>query len=334
VLAPLPTITPTNEETSSGDWYSIYFSDPDAPNAKSYRGGPDGALAAAIDAARFSVDASIYHLNLWSIRDALIDAHQRGLTVRVVTESDNLDEAEIQAVKDAGISVVSDRRESLMHNKFVVIDGYEVWSGSMNFTINGAYKNDNNLIRVRSSKLAENYTTEFEEMYNDDFFGDYIVKNTPHPYLTIEGSQVETYFSPDDGTAAQIVNLIDNAEESIYFLAFSFTADDIAQALIDKANQGIVVAGIFEESQYYSNRGGEFDHLREAGLDVHLDGNRYNMHHKLFIIDGEVVITGSYNFSRSAEERNDENTLIIHNPNIAAQYLVEFERVFAKAVQE
>ena len=55
------------------------------------------------------------------------------------------------------------------------------------------------------------------------------------------------------------------------------------------------------------------------------------MHHKVFIIDGETVITGSYNFSRSAEERNDENTLIIHSPTVAAQFQAEFERVFEKA---
>jgi len=200
----------------------------------------------------------------------------------------------------------------------------------MNFTVNGAYKNDNNLLQIRSSRLAENYITEFEEMFVDDFFGDYIVDNTPHFSMTIQGTRVDTYFSPDDSTATEIIDLIRNAEESIHFLAFSFTSDPIAAALIDQAEQGISVSGIFEESQYHSNRGGEYDNLKNAGLDVHLDGNSRNMHHKLFIIDEEIVITGSYNFSRSAEERNDENTLIIHNAEVAAQYLGEFQRVFSK----
>ena len=99
------------------------------------------------------------------------------------------------------------------------------------------------------------------------------------------------------------------------------------------AAAGITVAGVFEEGQYHSNTGTEFDNLLAAGLDVRLDGNQRNMHHKVFIIDGETVITGSYNFSRSAEERNDENTLIIHDPEIAILYLAEFERVFEKARQ-
>jgi phosphatidylserine/phosphatidylglycerophosphate/cardiolipin synthase-like enzyme len=311
----------------------VFFSDPDDPNAGSFRGGPDDALARAIREAQFSVDVAIYHLNLWSIRDGLIAAHNAGIKVRVVAESDNLDEVEIQDLQNAGIEVLGDRRESLMHNKFVVIDGLDVWTGSMNFTINGAYRNDNNLIHIRSSKLAKNFTTEFEEMFVQDMFGDNIIRQTPNPSLTIDGTPIETYFSPDDSIASQIIAAIQNAEKSIYFMAFSFTSDPIAEALIERAADGLPVAGVFEESQYHSNKGGEYDRLDEAGLDVYLDGNERNMHHKVFIIDSEVVIMGSYNFSNSAEERNDENTLIIHSPEVAAQYLAEFERVFEEATQ-
>jgi len=331
-LEPVPTITPTSETISSSDWITVYFTDPDGPTARNYRGGPDDALAAAIDEARFSVDAAIYHLNLWSMRDALIAAHQRGVTVRVVTESDNMDEAEIQELIEAGIPVVSDRREGLMHNKFVVIDSHEIWTGSMNFTVNGAYKNDNNLINLRSSRLAENYLAEFEEMFEDDFFGDYIIDNTPHPSMEIQGIRVDTYFSPDDGTADEIIDLIQQAQESVYFMAFSFTSDPIAGALIEKADQGVTISGIFEESQSHSNRGGEYENLREAGLDVRLDGNPKNMHHKVIIIDEQIVITGSYNFSRSAEERNDENTLIIYSAEVAELFLIEFDRILEKAI--
>ena len=86
-----------------------------------------------------------------------------------------------------------------------------------------------------------------------------------------------------------------------------------------------------EARQVDSNIGSEYEPLRAAGLDVRLDGNPNNMHHKVFIIDELIVVTGSYNFSRSAEERNDENTLVLHNPEIAALYLDEFNRVYAQA---
>ena len=317
-----------NTPTTQSDWYTIYFTDPSNAIASSYRGGIDENLAAAIDQARVSVDVAIYDLNLWSMRDALIRAHRRGAEVRVVTESDNMDEQEIQEIKDAGIEVVGDRQEGLMHHKFITIDRFEVWTGSMNFTTGGAYLDNNNFIRVQSSKLADDYTHEFEQMFVDDHFGTLKTPGSPYPTVTINGSLVEVYFSPQDGTLEYILSAINSAQESIYFLAYSFTSDELAEALIEKAKSGVTVSGVFDEDQYHSNSGTEFDTLRGAGIDVRLDGNSRLMHHKVFIIDGKIVITGSYNFSNNAEHNNNENTLIIHNQDIAAEYLAEFERIY------
>ncbi len=319
------------EPAPGSEWYNLYFSNPRSPTAKSYRGGLDAALAAAIDQARLSVDVAIYDFNLWGLRDALIDARQRGVTVRVVAESDNLDRKEMGELKDAGIPILGDRREGLMHNKFVIIDRSEVWTGSMNFTTSGAYLNNNHLLRIRSARLAEDYTAEFEEMFTDDLFGPDIRVNTPYPSITIDGTLLEIYFSPDDGTERALLNLINSAQNSIYFLAYSFTSDDIAQAMLERAATGVTVAGVFEESQYASNIGCEFDPLSKAGINVRLDGNPNNMHHKVMVIDSKIVVVGSYNFSASAEERNDENTLIIHNPQIAVQFLGEFKKIFDEA---
>lgn len=324
--APIAAATPTDSADRpqlSNDWYTVYFSQPDGPNAGSLRGGPDAALAEAIDQARLNVEAALYDLDLWSIRDALLDAHYRGVTVRVVVESDNLDRPEIQALIEAGIEVLGDRREALMHNKFIVIDRLEVWTGSMNFTLNGAYRNNNNLVRIRSSRLAENYLDEFEEMFTLDLFSQATQADTPHPFLSFEGADVETYFSPDDGVQARLVELIDGAEESVYVMAFVFTADPLRDALIRADRRGVTVAGIFERGQA-NNAGSDFEDLVAAGLTFVLDANSRNMHHKVMIIDRQIVVTGSYNFSRSAEERNDENLLVIHSREITALYLAEF----------
>jgi len=323
-------VTPGDGGDASVDWYNIYFTEPVASGG-SLRGGPDKALVDAIRGARLSVDVAALQIDLWSLRDALIDAQRRGLAVRIVTESEYLDGEEMQALIEAGIPVLGDRREGLMHNKFAIVDRQEVWTGSMNLTVNGAYRNNNNLVRVRSSKLAEDYTVEFEEMFVDDRFGPGSPANTPHPSFSLDGTLLEVYFSPDDGVAGRLLALIGQASQSIYFLAYSFTSDNLAEALIERAAAGVSVAGVLEESQYKSNTGGQFDRLREAGLDVRLDGNPRNMHHKVLIIDEEIVVTGSYNFSKSAETRNDENVLIIHRPDIAAAFLSEFKDVYAEA---
>ncbi len=312
-------------------WYSVYFTDPASPTAASYHGGPDEALAAAIDQARISVDMAIYDLNLWSIRDALINAYRRGINVRVVTESDNMDEQEIQELKAAGIQVLGDRREDLMHDKFIVIDRNEIWTGSMNFTTGGGYRDNNNLLRLQSADLAEAYTREFEQMFVDDHFGSEKSSKTSNPVLTVNGSQVEVYFSPEDGTLEHILTAIGSAKQSIYFMAYSFTTDELAAALLERARNGVTVKGVFDQDQYHTNAGTEYDTLYNAGVDVLLDGNPRLMHHKVIIIDGQVVVTGSYNFSNNAEHNNDENTLIIYNSSIAAQYTAEFQKVYSEA---
>jgi len=314
-----------------GGWYELYFTDPESPLASQETGGVDAPLAAAIDSARLTVDVAIYSLSLNSIRDALIDAHKRGVQVRMVMESENLDRTDPQKIKDAGIPILGDRREGLMHDKFVVIDNSEVWLGSMNFTDSGGYTDNNNLMRIRSVKVAENFTREFEEMFLDDKFGVDVVPETPNPRVTIDGTPIDVYFSPDDGVQASFIDLVNNAKQSIHFMAFSFTADEIGEAVRNRAQEGVVVAGVMEDEQVNSNLGTEFDPFRQAELDVLRDGNDGQMHHKVMIIDENTVILGSYNFTQSAETKNDETLIVIYNEEIAAQFMAEFERVYSQA---
>ena len=315
-----------------GGWYELYFTDPTNSDAGSLRGGPDRQLASAIDNARLSVDVAVYSFSLWSIRDALIDALHRGVQVRVVMESSNRGRDVPQDLIDAGITVLGDRREGLMHNKFVIIDRSELWMGSMNFTIGGGYEDNNNLLRIHSQKLVENYQTEFDEMFVDDHFGPDTVSNTPNPVTFVNGTMIETYFSPDDDIVDVIIDLISAAEESIYFMAYSFTSDPISEAIQARAADGVTVAGVMDYSQIASNQEyGEYETFLQLGYDVVEDGIDGLMHHKVFIIDEKIVVTGSYNFSASAEEKNDENILVIYNTDIAQEFLKEFKRVQTQA---
>jgi phosphatidylserine/phosphatidylglycerophosphate/cardiolipin synthase-like enzyme len=331
---PEPTTVPITSTPPPGPatgWLQIYFTNPTDPNAHNYEGGPDQTLAAAIDSARLSVDMAAYSLNLWSIRNALVRAARRGVTVRMVMESDNMDGSEVQDLLDAGIPIIGDQQEGLMHDKFVIIDRSEVWIGSMNYTTNGAYLDNNNLLRIVSDQLAKNYSTEFEQMFTEHLFGPEKISDTPYPRLNLDGTTVENYFSPQDGIARHIVELVRNAKKSIHFMAFSFTSDDIGNAIRDQAQAGIVVSGVMDEGQINSNQGTEYDAFKQAGVDVRRDGIDGMMHHKVIIIDESIVITGSYNFTASAETRNDENVLIIFNADVAARYMSEFWSIYAMA---
>lgn len=313
---------------AKGAWFELYFTNPESPLSPQGTGGIDGPLVRAIAAARLSIDVAAYSLSLNSVRFALISAHNRGVTVRVVMESTNMDRSDPQALIEVGIPIVGDNRSGLMHDKFMVIDRAEVWLGSMNFTDIGAYDDNNNMIRVHSTKLAENYAVEFEEMFKENLFGEKIRPATPHPDLTLEGTEVKTYFSPDDGVLDALVPVLKDAEESIYFLAFSFTSNQLGAIVREKDAAGLTVRGVMEDEQIRSNQGTEYDPFKQAGLNVRIDGNDGQMHHKVFIIDKKIVVFGSYNFSQSAEDRDDENILIVYNDAIAKQFMLEFERIW------
>ena len=310
----------------------VHFTTPRYPDTVSYHyGGLDEKLAEAIDAAETSVDVAAYDLDLARVADALVRAHQRGLRVRVVSDDGYEDELGPERLRKAKVPLVFDERDPFMHNKFAIIDEQQVWTGSWNMTDNGTYRNNNNVVIVDSEALAENYTVEFEEMFVDKEFGKTSPDVVPNPHIDLEaGVKVETIFESEGGARARIVELIEGAESSISFMAFVFTDDDIAKAIVAQHRAGLNVRGVVENRNTTAT-GSNYKSMRRAGIDVLADGNPYIMHHKVIIIDKSIVITGSYNFTNSAANYNDENVLIIHSQEVAALYMDEFESMFKQA---
>lgn len=321
-------------EEASADWIRLYFTQPElTARLDDPTGGIPDQIAASIAEARATVDIAVYEFNLRPLAEAVLAAHARGVRVRVVTDTDSAGLESFQALQAAGIPLALDGRGGTMHHKFIVLDGAAVWTGSMNFTPSDAYRNNNNVLYLQSTRLAQNYTTEFEEMFVQGAFGPASTANTPHPVVTVDGARVENYFSPDDGAAARIRAALEAAQTSIHFMAFAFTRADFAETLLAKSAAGVEVRGVFETRQIAAGAEQAWRLLTEGGLadNVRQDGNRYNLHHKVFIVDRAVVVTGSYNFSNNAENNNDENVLILHQPDIAAAYFAEWERVWAEA---
>ena len=319
---------PVAWRAAAGDWYQLYFTTPQ--QELTWSGGLDEILAADMDRARRSIDVAAYEFNLESLTGALIRAHNRGVRVRLVTDSDNVELDQPLELIEAGIPVVEDGRSAIMHNKFVVIDGQVTWTGSWNLTDNGTYRNNNNVLRIVSPEIAVNYGTEFNEMFDGKQFGLGSPADTPYPALRINETEIWTLFAPEDRVIEKVIGVVSQAKESIRFMAFSFTDRALAAEMMARAADGVLVEGVFEargSGTDYSQYGPLYD----AGLRVWQDGNPAIMHHKVIIIDRAIVITGSFNFSASANQSNDENLLIIYDPEIAAAYLTEFDRVVAEA---
>jgi phosphatidylserine/phosphatidylglycerophosphate/cardiolipin synthase-like enzyme len=219
-----------------------------------------------------------------------------------------------------------------MHNKFAVIDGKFVFTGSFNLTDNGTSRNNNNAILIQSRELARLYQDEFKEMFEHRIFGN---KEEAGAFAPFRKSKIirrpdisfEVLFSPENDIQKRILSEIGKAEKSIAFMAFSFTSSEISEAMIKRFREGVDIRGLFEKSGSYAKYS-EFIKMKLEGLPVKVDRNRYKMHHKVIIIDNFRVITGSYNFSKNASIRNDENILIIDNPDVAQHYIKEFNRLY------
>lgn len=327
-----PTTSSINHSSSPSldKWYEVYFTNPKNPFDDVYRGGIEQYLIEKIDASKKTIDVAVFEFDLESVAQALIRAQNRGVRVRIVYDDEHTDpDPQIGKVKAAGIPTVADQRSAFMHNKFFVFDNLCIWTGSFNISLNAAYRNNENALYFCSSEVAQNYRAEFNEMYSGSF-GPSSISDTPFPIFYIGNTKVENYFAPEDRVMEKVLRAVSNADSYIHFMAYSFTDDDLSQAMITRTERGVIVEGIFEttgaDTQY-----SECGRLLNRGLDVRLDGNPRTFHHKVIILDDETVILGSFNFSNNANTQNDENLLIIHDKNLASAYENQYQLMKSQA---
>lgn len=305
-------------------------------------------IIAYIQEAQSSLDLALYDLlgAPQSIFEAINDRHSEGVRVRYITDDEPLN-GELDWL-DPSIPVLRGNTGGLMHNKFIVIDAGSVWNswvltGSTNHTWANLGWDYNNLICIQDQSLARTFEREFEEMWGGSGdspnegnarFGAMKTDNTPH-YFNISGVPAEAWFSPSDGTTERIRRAIAAAEHEIAFAVLVFTENALGTAIGDAHASGVHVEGIID---YVEFAGSEFDYLLEENVDVmdyqNEDGTQWpdgpTLHHKYMIADFEpgrenpVLITGSHNWSASANSVHDENIVIFHDHRLANLYFQEF----------
>jgi len=143
--------------------------------------------------------------------------------------------------------------------------------------------------------------------------------------FTLDKTPVQVCFSPNGGCTKAIVNEISNAQSEIYIQAYSFTSAPIAKALVEAHKRGVKVEAILDKSNVTGNYSSA-TFLKNAGIPTFIDSQHSIAHNKIIIIDKETVITGSFNFTRAAEEKNAENLLILKSKELAGQYLTNWEK--------
>jgi phosphatidylserine/phosphatidylglycerophosphate/cardiolipin synthase-like enzyme len=348
--------------SNSNGTIRVYFNSPvdesvaTGPVAQNVGTFIDDTLIQYINRAETSIDFAIYNIGdvpsgVADIAAALNAAADRGVRVRVIYEEENLNYGLIltnEKVKKLKTPAGADY--TIMHNKFLVFDAEHptrsfVWTGSTNLSSQQIDKDPNNVIIIQDQSLAKAYVMEFEEMWGSSGpnpnpanakFGKFKTDNTPHEFV-VGGRRVQCYFSPSDGVNNRIVQTIRSADRNLMMGLMLVTREDLANAVLERINAGVSAFGVWDDT---TNSGAvrAWNILKPVmGDKLRLEGTGDIFHHKYLIVDHNqpdfdpLVLTGSHNWTASADSDNDENTLIVHDPIVANLYFQQFNYAYKKA---
>lgn len=298
-------------------------------------GAPDdleAAIVKFIDGAEKRLEVAVQELDNETIAKALIRARQRKCLVKIVLEGSYLsvDRARAKpfetggtnesnryvhdAILRANIDVKTDFNPNIFHQKFIVRDRRAVLTGSTNFTPTGTAQNLNHVIIVHDRDIAKIYAREYKEI-QQGHFGKLNEGHDPAPpRVDISNVPIRVVFAPDHNPEMEIMKQMQKAKKRIDFAIFTFAQssgiDDTMITLVD-AGRKIrgALDGLSANRDWAATRP-----VRNAGAElflVHKKGKLNKLHHKLMVLDGQVVIAGSFNYTGPATRLNDENVMIL-----------------------
>lgn len=279
-------------------------------------------LCEEINNSKETIDIAIYGFGEQKeIFKALKNAKQRGVKIRsVVDYSKKMDEIYPNTknfIKE--FQSITDKSETLMHNKFIIFDNSKVFTGSYNIsqTCTGGY-NLNSAVMVNSKELALQYKKEFEQMLKGSFSS--LKQKNPNKEINISSSELKVYFMPqNDGYKEGILPLILNSREEIFLSIFYLTDRNLINELIKAHKRGVKVL-VMVDAVAANNFKDRIETLRKEKIPVKIENWGGKNHEKTMLIDSKILILGSCNFSKSGFYKNDENFLVIQNPLIAKSY--------------
>jgi phosphatidylserine/phosphatidylglycerophosphate/cardiolipin synthase-like enzyme len=307
-------------------------------------GAPDDlekALVDFIDEAKSSLDVAVQEIESRAVAEAFVRARQRGVRIRMVLEQDYLradnppadpfavggeDEENrnlFAAMLRANIDVRADYNPHIFHQKFIVRDSggtrRALLTGSTNFTPTGvgshaSKKNLNHLVVVHDQWVCNEYDDEFLEIWQGTF-GALRDRHDPSPRRNrVAGISVRALFAPDHAPEMEIMKQILKARERVDFAIFTFAqSSGIDDTMVAMARSGLKIRGIFDAGQ--GNRDWAATRMvADGGGEAYVASRRNGLgklHHKLMVIDGALIIAGSFNYTDPANRLNDENILVI-----------------------
>lgn len=281
-------------------------------------------LYSYLEGAKKTIYAAVFQVGDADFADRLIEKKKQGLEIRVVSDADYQNFPQARKLILAGIPVVFDSQKAFMHHKFVVIDGEIVWTGSANMTQGCLYYNRNNSIVFYSKEIARRFTQEFEKLFVQQDFGeswDFSGLNLPYK---IGATELRLYFSPQSNLDLILLQSLDQARQSIVIAAYALTHPRLIQKIKERIQAGIEVT-IILDARMSRQKSSVKKQIPEKHIRIY--HGKGKLHHKFIVVDYHTVITGSFNFSKNAVWKNNENLLIIKSADLAVEYMNEFDRL-------
>ena len=137
----------------------------------------------------------------------------------------------------------------------------------------------------------------------------------------------QAYFSPGPDCRIAIEQAMETALDELLICVFTISDDRLSDA-IQRAHRNGLTVRVISDNDKMEDKGNDVERLALSGIDIRIDRSPDHMHHKFMVVDGKTVLTGSYNWTRSAETRNEENLVSIDDPYLASQFMDEFERIW------
>ncbi|KAF0127305.1 MAG: phospholipase D/transphosphatidylase [Elusimicrobia bacterium] len=323
------------------------------PFVFSDRADVENLIASAIYGCAETLDVAVYGFTLPRVAAAILDAHKRGLKVRVISNETHAlgskVSPELKSLMAGGVEVRTLRGAGsygIMHNKLGIYDGKMVSAGSFNWALTADNANHENMVFIRDGNTVDGYAKYFDWMwrfsrapedgpgpsYSQSHFGPPPEDRSRPVYFN--GAMLPGYsFSPAGRTEEDIITAARFARRSIKAAVFSFYSSAIGEALVAARRRGVdveVVTDRVQASQSYMTA-----YLSENGVKFRWsrgqDG-RGVMHHKFAVFDEKLLMTGSFNWSINAQSNNFENMYYTAAPEYVTAFTAHFDQVFGSAV--
>jgi len=310
----------------------------------------EALIEGAVRASTSSVDVAIYGFTLPRVADALVDATKRGVAVRVIMNESHVFTSrvsdQIRQLMDNGVNMRVLRgvgRYGIMHNKIGIFDGRLVTAGSFNWAVTANTANSENAVFIRDASAVQGYREYFNWMWG--FSGAVadgpaapVANYGPPPEdpsrpVVFNGVPLPRYsFSPGGRIEADIMGAVNSARESVDIAVFSFYSMDIAGAVVKAQKRGVKVRVVVDRVQASQSEVGKI--LFDNGIPFRWSqgfSGKGVMHNKFAVLDGKLLMTGSFNWSTNAQDNNFENMFYTASPAYTGPFSAQFENIFSKA---